>query len=408
MDWSPQQAAALSAVSEWHKSPTSPQVFILNGYAGTGKTTLARHFAEGLGSGVLFAAYTGKAASVLRQMGCPSASTLHSLMYSVGDPDRSELIQLEQKMAESPREEWPELKEQMKQLKKKLNRPVFTLDFTSPIEGASLVILDESSMIDRKLAQDLESFGTKILVMGDPAQLPPVMGAGYYSKCEPDVMLTEIHRQARDNPILHYATLARKGEDIPFGDLGAARKVRKDEAPDELYLDGAQLIVGTNKGRRKLNRFVRKQRGYEGLYPNKGESLVILRNEHDRAVLNGTLATAYADAEMVEGELDALVTPLMYDGRLMPDFLADAIPFQMYDAPEEVHDDLTYAMNSPDRRWLVPLDYGYALTCHKAQGSQWSRVVVCDDSHVWRSRTTKQQWLYTAITRAQHEVVIIK
>ena len=410
MDWSPQQSRALDAVAEWFKHPSSPQVFILNGYAGTGKTTLAKHFAQHVPGMVLFAAYTGKAASVLRQMGCPGASTLHSLMYSVGDPDRSGLIALEEQlmMVQDDPVQTKALKAEIKEMKRKLNQPRFSVNAMSPIHGASLVILDESSMIDEKLAKDLESFRVKLLIMGDTAQLPPVMGVGYYAKREPNAVLTEIHRQARDNPILHYATLAREGKEIPFGDLGQAKKIRKDDAPDEVYLDGAQLIIGTNKGRRKLNRFVRAQRGYDHAHPRKGEQLVILRNDYDRAVLNGTLAIAHQDAELVDGEMDALELPLVYDGRLIPDFIADSIPFDLYEAPESTHDDLIYAMNGPDRRWMVPVDYGYALTCHKAQGSQWPRVTVCDDSYVWKSSLTKRQWLYTAITRAQQEVVIVK
>jgi exodeoxyribonuclease-5 len=80
MQWSPQQDAALTAVSRWLKAGDR-QVFRLFGYAGTGKTTLAKHVAESADGGVAFAAFTGKAAHVMRGKGCFGASTIHSLIY---------------------------------------------------------------------------------------------------------------------------------------------------------------------------------------------------------------------------------------------------------------------------------------------------------------------------------------
>src|ERR1041385_1883895 len=83
--FSPQQDAALKAVAEWLKAKPgrgqTPLVFRLFGYAGTGKTTLARHIAEGVDGKVLCAAFTGKAALVMRSKGCEGASTIHSLIY---------------------------------------------------------------------------------------------------------------------------------------------------------------------------------------------------------------------------------------------------------------------------------------------------------------------------------------
>src|SRR3954467_889027 len=97
-DWSPQQAKALDAVGVWLKDPTAPQVFRLFGYAGTGKTTLARHLAMGTNFPI-FAAFTGKAASVLRDKGCPNAMTLHSLLYNVSDRDKTKLMMLESELS---------------------------------------------------------------------------------------------------------------------------------------------------------------------------------------------------------------------------------------------------------------------------------------------------------------------
>src|ERR1700722_6360302 len=169
MDWTGEQRAALDKVGRWLKAG-EPQVFRLFGYAGVGKTTLARHVAEAARGEAAFAAFTGKAALVLRSKGCAGASTIHALIYRASEGDEG--------------------------------APTFTLNHDGPASRAGLIVIDECSMVDAELGRDLLSFGKQILVLGDPAQLPPVKGGGYFTETEPDVMLTEIHRQAEDDPII--------------------------------------------------------------------------------------------------------------------------------------------------------------------------------------------------------------
>ncbi|MEO2040180.1 MAG: ATP-dependent RecD-like DNA helicase, partial [Martelella sp.] len=171
MEFSPQQDEALQAVARWLKEGRAP-VFRLFGFAGTGKTTLARYFAEHVDGEVLFAAFTGKAAQVLRSRGATNARTIHSLIYR---PKGEEMIEDEETGKTSV-------------------SPMFTLNRQSPLAKAALIIIDECSMVDEKLGQDLVSFGTPVLVLGDPGQLPPVSGGGYFTNHEPDYLLTEIHR----------------------------------------------------------------------------------------------------------------------------------------------------------------------------------------------------------------------
>jgi exodeoxyribonuclease-5 len=179
MKFSPQQDEALKAVSRWLKDGRTP-VFRLFGYAGTGKTTLARYFAEHVDGQVQFAAFTGKAAQVLRARARRTRKTIHSLIYrprgeeAVSDEDDRQ----DHDVADCSRS---------------------TGKATSPRQ---LVIVDECSMVDEALGRDLMSFGTPILVLGDPGQLPPISGGGFFTEHEPDILLTEIHRQARDNPII--------------------------------------------------------------------------------------------------------------------------------------------------------------------------------------------------------------
>ena len=180
MEWTPEQDRALKAVDRW-LSKGDAQVFRLFGYAGAGKTTLARHFAEHVGGEVAFAAFTGKAAHVMRAKGCVGATTIHSLIYRPDTDDDG---------AEAPS---------------------FTLRRDAPASKADLIVIDECSMVDEELGRDLLSFGAPVLVLGDPAQLPPVKGGGFFTDADPDFMLTEIHRQAADNPIIRLSMNIREG-----------------------------------------------------------------------------------------------------------------------------------------------------------------------------------------------------
>ncbi len=196
--FSPHQDAALNAVANWLKdepgSNGTPQVFRLFGYAGTGKTTLARHLAEHADGEVKFAAFTGKAASVMRGKGCKGASTIHSLIYRA-------------------RESGEEI-------------PSFDLWDDAPASKAELIVIDECSMVDAELGRDLLSFGVPVLVLGDPAQLPPIQGGGFFTEAEPDVMLTEVHRQAEGDPIIRLSMNIRAGEYLEPGRYGETRSGR--------------------------------------------------------------------------------------------------------------------------------------------------------------------------------------
>src|SRR5215208_2483197 len=198
--FSPEQDAALKSVSEWLKAKpgnrNTPLVFRLFGYAGTGKTTLARHIAEHVEGKVLFAAFTGKAAQVIRSKGCQGASTIHSLIYRT--------------------------------LESGAEVPSFTLWDDAPASKAKLIVIDECSMVDAELGRDLMSFGVPLLVLGDPAQLPPIQGGGFFTESPPDAMLTEVHRQAEDNPIIRLSMDIRSGIELEPGRYGETEIVTRD------------------------------------------------------------------------------------------------------------------------------------------------------------------------------------
>ncbi|WP_404934801.1 ATP-dependent RecD-like DNA helicase [Nitratireductor sp. L15S-10] len=375
MEFSPQQDAALNAVASWLKAGQS-QVFRLFGYAGTGKTTLARYFAEHVDGDVQFAAFTGKAAQVLRSRGASNARTIHSLIYR---PRGEEEVEDELTGRTSI-------------------SPTFSLNRQSPIAKAAMVIIDECSMVDEALGRDLMSFGTPILVLGDPGQLPPISGGGFFTEHEPDHLLTEIHRQARDNPIIQLALDVREGREISHGNYGAAKVISKAEVDQDLVLSADQVLVGTNRTRRRYNQRLRELKGFDADYPQAGDKLVCLRNDPAKGLLNGSLWKVMTSSrETVKPGINLLVSPEEDD----PDRGVAKIKL-LKAAFEDPEAEIPWQT----KKRFDDFDYGYALTVHKAQGSQWDEVVLFDESYAFRD--TRQRWLYTAITRASERLTIVR
>jgi exodeoxyribonuclease-5 len=375
MQFAPQQDEALKAVSQWLKGGRS-QLFRLFGYAGTGKTTLARHFAENVDGEVVFAAFTGKAAQVLRSKGATNAKTIHSLIYR---PRGEEEVEDEETGKTSI-------------------APMFAINRQSPVAKAALIIVDECSMVDEALGKDLMSFGTPILVLGDPGQLPPVSGGGYFTNHEPDFLLTDIHRQARDNPIIQLAMQVREGKEIMHGDYGTAQVISKGQVTQPLVLEADQVLVGTNRTRRRYNQRLRELKGFTSEYPQSGDKLVCLRNDPAKGLLNGSLWQVMSSSkETVKPGINLMIRPED------DDMDRGAAKIKLLKAAfEDVEGEIPWST----RKRYDEFDYGYALTVHKAQGSQWNSVVLFDES--WAFRDTRERWLYTAITRAAERLTIVR
>lgn len=403
MEWSSDQEAALKAVGDWYRSG-SDQVFRLFGYAGTGKTTLAKHLAETTGGRVAFAAYTGKAASVLVSKGC-AASTIHSLIYIPYTKSKRKLreleLMLESVKQETPREEWAahhQIKHLTKQIdveKGEVNKPAFILNEASDVAEMDLLIIDECSMVGMDMGQDLLSFGTKVLVLGDPAQLPPVASGGFFTDHKPDYMLTGIHRQAENDPIIHLATMVRTGKTLKVGQYGISRVMRKGELTPQLPMAQDQIICGRNATRHGINRRCRELLGFDlGVPVVENEKVVCLRNNHELGILNGTLWAV--DAALVEEDL---VTMSLREHGVLNGYEVGATAWRAAFGGD--------VKEIPwwDRKDHEEFDYGYALTCHKSQGSQWDNVMIFDESGVFKQDA--QRWLYTSITRASKSVTVV-
>ncbi|MEM7461903.1 MAG: ATP-dependent RecD-like DNA helicase [Pseudomonadota bacterium] len=375
MEFSPEQDQALVAVNRWLKAGDR-QIFRLFGYAGSGKTTLARHIAEGVDGDVLFAAFTGKAAQVLRSRGARGASTIHSLIYR---PRGEETVEDEETGKTSI-------------------APTFSLNRQSPVAKAKLIIIDECSMVDEALGRDLLSFGTPILVLGDPGQLPPISGGGFFTEHEPDILLEEVHRQARDNPIVDLALMVREGREFMYGDYGSTAKViSKHEVDSDLVLDANQVLVGTNRTRRRYNSRLRELKGFDGMLPAAGDKLVCLRNDTAKGLLNGSLWQVVSAPRTTKPAISLLVRS--EDEGIERANAKVKLLKSVFEEPEK-------EIPWQTKRRHDDFDYGYALTVHKAQGSQWDEIVLFDESFAFREHRTR--WLYTAITRAAERLTIVR
>ena len=362
--FTPHQDAALKTASAWLKTARGrASIFRLFGYAGTGKTTLAKHLAESIEGKVLFAAFTGKAASVMRSKGCHGATTIHSLIYKARDSGRE--------------------------------TPTFELWGEAPASKAKLIIIDECSMVDAELARDLMSFGVPLLVLGDPAQLPPIQGGGFFTDAEPDAMLTEVHRQAQNDPIVRLSMDIRAGLRPQVGQYGETQVVARANLDPQRVLDADQVLVGRNVTRKAYNGRMRERRGFEGPLPLVGDKLVCLRNNRRKGLLNGGLWTI---KEKPKPRRDILHMQVKSDDFISDRLLKVKVRTECFTgAIEEIAWD--------QRKAFDEFDFGYVLTVHKSQGSQWDDVVLFDESFAFQE--SRDRWLYTGVTRAAKKLTVV-
>lgn len=365
----------------------------LFGFAGTGKTTIAKAIADEIGGDVAFACYTGKAASVLTRKGCP-AKTIHSMFYwHIGE------------------------KEYKKGNGGTQQQPTFQFD-KNKIEPPRALILDEVSMVDDEMGRNIVSAGIPIIAIGDPAQLPPVGNGGYFTNGEPDVMLTEVMRH--EGGILELATDVRENG---VGAIGKRKyrsmvleSIRRSEA-----LSYDQVLVGTNDTRREKNDVIRRLKDIdEGEFIAVGDRIICTANSASHEVLNGqqfkvaginggdleyrqeSMIDLYLQCECVQDneDKDALIKKCPICGwhpSYTPVWVAG---FSGPQGEKWLSEQKFFR-----RKKAMEATYGYAITVNKAQGSEWGNILVVNESSKWRSDA--RRWLYTAITRAQDKITII-
>lgn len=360
MVWTNQQERALRDIREW-LSRRDQQVFRLFGYAGTGKTTLTKEIASMVHGSICYGAFTGKAASVMRKKGCSGASTIHSMIYILERQEEGD--------------------------------PIFILNGDSEVKHVRLVVIDECSMVDETIGQDLLSFGTKILVIGDPAQLPPVKGAGFFTAHEPDFLLTEVHRQAADNPIIALSMKIRNGDSMKLGTLGESKIISRKDISQGMALQSEQIIVGLNKTRQDYNNRMRKLLNREVSIPCEGDKLICLRNDRKEGIFNGTMWSA-RDVIEHRDSFDILI-----------ESLDEAVPEKSVTVLSAFFEGRESELTWQEKIRTHEFTFGYAITCHKSQGSQWNDVTVFDESSYFRDNA--RRWLYTAVTRSAEKLTLV-
>ena len=419
------QQQASDAVLRWfeesrklrYNTPHPP--FYLAGYAGSGKTSIAKSIVGRLFAGntpnepdalddldadldsdpddelanspFRYAAYTGKASLVLARKGCSPASTIHSLIYSCT--------------------EHPVTKEITFRRRGSLPRLL------------SLIIPDECSMINDEMANDLLYFNRSMLCLGDPGQLPPIDGSGYFTARAPDFFLTEIHRQAAESPILIAATCAREGRSFPAAFANTEQtsvKTMVNQPTWASLLEFDQVLCGTNKLRTYLNDMLRMAQGYRtpsssNPVPAVGEKLICTRNNWNlKNMVNGSLWRVVSAEQIPPERIN------FYDkqtGRSTPITIANRLRFKLtpWESPDaepveaisHLHFfDQTLPKPNHKAEWsgLTQFDFGYAISVHKSQGSEWDKVFLFNEAATFREN--RKQWLYTGITRAAKHLTI--
>lgn len=423
MKWTAQQETALKMLADFIRDP-SRLLFRLWGEAGTGKTTLAAEIRDRFDHLSFIAlAYTGKAASRLRQKGWCNAGTIHSHLYIPSSKCRARIIEMETRRREieselselaDPQptpEQRAELNAEDEDLAVKiaaeeeaLRSPMFILNTETDLTDYKVIVLDEVSMVGKE-GYDLEKLcrehRIKLILMGDPYQLPPVKSTAHFMGCAPDYQLTDVQRQAKDDPILWLAHKARAREHIPLGSYGQSKVVRRMEVPgsydfhpDQLaeMVECDQLLVGTNNTRTYCNEVMRAARGYKGLL-EVGEKLVCLANSK-QGFFNGSVWYCQ-DILEEDKDRDRLVVSLSSDDPMEDDRIAKIHCRSLKGL--EVH--------FTERSGAECMVSAQALTVHKFQGSEGRHIMILDESYT--AREDAHRWLYTAITRAQERLTLV-
>jgi ATP-dependent exoDNAse (exonuclease V) alpha subunit len=369
------------------------------GYAGTGKSYLVKHIIEAILSygkvapkDVVFCAYTGKATQVLSHRGNKNTSTIHKLLY---------------KYQAKPHGGFYRYKKTKLEYK--------------------IVVVDEVSMVPTEFIKLLLSHkNVYAIFLGDPFQLPPIeQGTGHELLAKPHVFLTEIMRQEAESDIIQLTMKIRNYEPIIYGKYKDVQILPRESLNIGMLEWADQIICATNETRRNINQTIRHAKGFENAnHPEEGDKLICLRNywgclsTKDDPLINGTIGYAKnsydsfnmlpADWRLPEGQLDTFVCDFT-----IPDhgcYKQLSMDREMFLTENPV---LNYeqqkVLKDYGEAYLVPREFafGYAITCHKAQGSQWDNVLVLEERFPF-GREEHARWLYTAATRTVSKLVIVR
>lgn len=376
IEFNDQQKAAIVAAVDWYKGwyarKHTKQVFFLAGFAGTGKTSVAKTIADLCAPvhKVVFIAPTGKAASRLRQKGCHGAKTMHQFIFNIAGEDED-------------------------------GDPIFTgkgaLD-----ESPSLVVCDEVSMIGEYDNKQLLSHGIPVLALGDIGQIPPVKAAAAYTEENFDFLLTEVMRQNADSNIVRASMLVRSGKRLPireYEDVRVRSSLKDSDYEEHCHADG-QIICSFNATRERVNSKCRELFGFSGNLPQKGEKIVCTFNQREFDFMNGEslIVSGFKEPADDDGE-DFIESTIIVEGTSLTTGKPKRVKFNplSFDFDPEVRRTAMKAVGG--------FDFGYAITVHKSQGSEFDNVLIIEE--IMRGNDYSKM-MYTAITRAIKRVTILR
>lgn len=369
MEYTNDQKNALNIIQDWWKSYDRKNYLAIAGFSGTGKTTLIADLPNQLKNingkepQLSYATLTAKAALVLRNKGIP-ASTIHSLIYDT------------------------------KIVQDKITKKIKYIFRRKEFLNCDLVIIDESSMVSEEIYNDLKSFGIPILFIGDSFQLPPVTGDfNLMTDKYLSYTMKEIMRQEQGNEIILMSMKIRNGDNIPFRKGNTFHKVQRYTINEEDYLKYDQIITGKNKTRIELNKKYRHLIGHNSELPIINDKMIFLRNNYDDNVFNGQqVIINKKPKELGKNKLNIQFKDIIDENISEVIVTTESINNI---APQNFSKEINL------------IDYGYALSVHKSQGSEWDKVLLYDDLFAISNEEMRNRWLYTAITRASKEVLWI-
>ena len=424
MELTDSQKIGLQKTIEWWNSPTRKQVWHISGAAGTGKSTLVYALIDNISldmAEVAFATYTGKAALVLTLKKC-KATTIHKLIYNLEVEIRNKLDS-EGKEIIDPKTNKPITEEKL----------VFVKKEALP-NNIKLIVIDECSMLGEEIYTDLLSYNIPIIILGDKYQLGPINDA-HINLPDPDVELTEIMRQKEGDPIIYLATRARNGLSIEDGAYGKCYVVDRSNIDDDLYtgsiacntiLSNANIVLcRTNRSREALNTHIRKKiYGITKSLPTMGDKIICRKNNWEKALTltEGDLANQYIN--LVNGLIGYVHSPITTEdvnmdiSSMYVDFMPEisksdffqhlpisVLPFiSVEEKNKKLMEYIQWKHFSEKGDKCNLFEYAYAITVHLSQGSSWKKVVIYDEKY----GDDYYNSLYTAITRAEKQVIIFK
>lgn len=331
------------------------QYITISGYAGTGKSTVAKFILDVLANkGINLApcAFTGKATNVLRKKGMNS-NTIHSLIYSPYKNEKEEVI-------------W-----------------YLTNKNDLIYKGIDGFLVDEASMISKEIHDDLISFGLPIIYIGDHGQLEPI-GTKFNLMENPMYKLETVHRNAGE--IAYFAEHLRKGNRSDTFKAEDKVQIVTDDMILPKHLSNVdQVICAFNKTRQELNQKVREEKGIEMTYITKGEKIICLKNNKKLGLFNG---------------MQGIVKKVYKNERI--DFISEGILFEKIRYhPDQFGQEKNIFEFSDEKN---PFDYSYAITAHKSQGDEFGSVIAYEQNcDAWDHK----KWNYTVASRAKKSLIWI-